>query len=756
MSFKLLAIRPLDNCNKDFLKNLEENRIYKFYNDYSFKNINRKIISENDKSTVHYIKYVSNIPDNFYGQRDLKINISAIVGENGSGKSSIVELLYVAFYNFSIFFDILMPSENESPRTISDDEVTENIKIINDFFDFKSSSNRKDAEKSLKILQERIDLLRYLRNKNKHPKEKSEFKKIAKINVEFFFELNDKIYSLKFNNEKIYINEFIDKQQQKLFFRNLAGDKLFDRNLFNKFKKEDLLFYTLSINYSLYSLNSIEMGDWIENLFHKNDSYQTPIVLNPFRDEGNIDIKNETYLTKSRLLVNIIEEENLRKLNENKTISNINFSVDRKNKKLDQDFNSLFVDSERHLLFKLIHKIFIKDSNIERKELKYKIDIENYISNKLSSISNKYKKYYSYKNLFNIHKKREFGSMEKILENYFNLLQEDPSHITYKLKQAINFLYYGDYLEQKEPINLTIEELKLEIEKIKKQKLVFFPDVETIEIIPPSIFDMDYFFNGDSKNVFSKLSSGEKQKIFSFSTIIYHLRNIDSVKNEINDKELLIEYRNINLIFDEIELYYHPNFQKSFICNLLEYLDRANIKNIKNINCIFITHSPFILSDIPKQNVMFLQSGIPENFKRMNTFGANVTDLLADSFFIGDGLIGDFAKEKIEETISWLNELLKSREKINLLELDNKDSQNDSKISFQKNKIKRQLKDEIILNRKKNKFKNYFKIIQMIDEPFLRNKLEEMYFEATLEFPKKEILKKQISQMQEQLKKLNN
>jgi hypothetical protein len=32
MSFKLLAIRPLDGCNPKFLKNLEENRIYQFYN----------------------------------------------------------------------------------------------------------------------------------------------------------------------------------------------------------------------------------------------------------------------------------------------------------------------------------------------------------------------------------------------------------------------------------------------------------------------------------------------------------------------------------------------------------------------------------------------------------------------------------------------------------------------------------------------------------------------------------------------------
>ena len=39
---------------------------------------------------------------------------------------------------------------------------------------------------------------------------------------------------------------------------------------------------------------------WIEALFHKNDGYRTPIVLNPFRERGNIDINVETELAEQR------------------------------------------------------------------------------------------------------------------------------------------------------------------------------------------------------------------------------------------------------------------------------------------------------------------------------------------------------------------------------------------------------------------------------------------------------------------------
>lgn len=81
---------------------------------------------------------------------------------------------------------------------------------------------------------------------------------------------------------------------------------------YNGKNSEDLqsLFYTIVINYSHYAYNSLEyqseiMGRykkkfWIEALFHKNDGYRTPIVLNPFRERGNIDINVETELAEQR------------------------------------------------------------------------------------------------------------------------------------------------------------------------------------------------------------------------------------------------------------------------------------------------------------------------------------------------------------------------------------------------------------------------------------------------------------------------
>lgn len=104
MSFKLIAIRPLSGCNDKFLKNLIPNQIYKFYNEYKFLDENENEITSN-KDFVEIFKIIkndNNVPEEFYHQGNIKINLSAIVGKNGSGKSSLVELIYVAFYNLSI------------------------------------------------------------------------------------------------------------------------------------------------------------------------------------------------------------------------------------------------------------------------------------------------------------------------------------------------------------------------------------------------------------------------------------------------------------------------------------------------------------------------------------------------------------------------------------------------------------------------------------------------------------------------------
>lgn len=81
--FSICAIRIWDDCAQK--KCLQEG-LY-FFNDL-LKDVNGDIKLNND----------SLVPKDFYGHN---ISIQAIVGQNGSGKSSILELIYRIINNFS-------------------------------------------------------------------------------------------------------------------------------------------------------------------------------------------------------------------------------------------------------------------------------------------------------------------------------------------------------------------------------------------------------------------------------------------------------------------------------------------------------------------------------------------------------------------------------------------------------------------------------------------------------------------------------
>ena len=72
------------------------------------------------------------------------------------------------------------------------------------------------------------------------------------------------------------------------------------------------------------------------------------------------------------------------------------------------------------------------------------------------------------------------------------------------------------------------------------------------------------------------------------------------------------------------------------------------------IHIMFSTHSPFILSDIPMQNILGMDKGKPASLKNIsNTFCANVYDILTSGFFM-KRFVGEFAERKVDETIRLL------------------------------------------------------------------------------------------------------
>ena len=75
------------------------------------------------------------------------------------------------------------------------------------------------------------------------------------------------------------------------------------------------------------------------------------------------------------------------------------------------------------------------------------------------------------------------------------------------------------------------------------------------------------------------------------------------------------------------------------------------------------SHSPVLLSDIPKSNVCFIKRiETPDKAKIEiinpdidNTFGANIHSLYRESFFMKNGSMGSIATMKINEILKELN-----------------------------------------------------------------------------------------------------
>lgn len=645
--FKLIAIRPLKDCDSRFLRILEEDKLYPFYSGYDFKFEKNEIVSITETTDVS--------PSNLYNVeiasgKSLEVNISAVVGKNGSGKSSIIELLYAALFNISVKAELL-PIENEDGEPILFEE---------------------------------------------------------NLRVELYYLISGKYYLLKLFDEFLSV-----KNITAITVKNIDKDSFLSSELF----------YTIAINYSHYALNSEHLGDWVKNIFHKNDGYQTPLVLNPFRKKGNININEEEYLTKSRLLANIISPTSekgpfwinkRRTLIPDKVATSIKFSIDdEKIKKVNKYLgdNTLL---DKHYS-KIIDTIYDHLISKEKQEFKntFNLDFVNkYLVVKIFNISQKYK---PYNEEFRFLASRKLN--EEKLIGLLQKLKTETSHIAFKLHQTINFIENSDFIVNRMGNWVPLSRLNEFINSIEKES------TNNINFLPPSFFKYDLRFKKD-KETLNTLSSGEKQRIFSSSTYKYHLYNLDTV----TEKPFKI-YENINIIFDEIELYYHPDFQKTFISDFLESLKTLQLKRIKRINCIMVTHSPFILSDIPVSNTLKLIKGLPdESIGDKQTFGSNIHDLLANDFFMSDGFMGEWAKKKIKSVADYLTfkintnklDLLYSKQQLN-------ESNEDNAIENEIKKLRKEIEESVKNNLS---LKECEELISIVGEPVLYNSLMEMYVEA--------------------------
>ena len=643
---KIIGIQILEGTNSTISKSLKLGwyPLVKCENDLELDNKLLPIIAK-DYCPDGYYKINKDLPS---------ISVCAIAGKNGSGKSSLLEIIYRILNNFSATLLSSASDNNNDTEVLYANGLEARL-----FFEFEGR-------------------IKYIYNHN--------------LVSNYYEEIN---------------GECVEVSIAKL----------------NQKKRNDILrgfFYTIAINYSLYALNCADydpiipkaneqlgVGKWLNYMFHKNDGYYIPIVLTPYRNNGEIGINNENHLALQRLSVfSLLFQSQGKTFIEGYIPIELQYRYieDYKEKKTEsfrRHLKDTFPELTNGVDLLIRHFESAWAKKIEE-ELEYDLgDYSNpqnetilfflaYKSTKICLTYPSFREMLDLDSILNLKKvatstdnknSEKFVSVQEI-RRWLNIetkrvnaivreLYREENHITIKIHQCIDYLTSERY---KDKCLHSISYADL----IGKTKYKTYDEV--FRLLPPAFFKIDLKLQKKAKvqkaDIRSKsnvitlqtMSSGERQLLYSMSYIFYHIKNIASIQED----GKRVGYHHINLIFDEAELYYHPEFQRIFIKRLLDNLALCHIDKrvIRSINIIIVTHSPFLLSDIPETNILFL--GGEEQKAHQKTFGANIYDLLKSSFFM-DSAIGEFAQYKLNELMRVYYNEEKNTEKQKAVFLENYD-----------------------------------------------------------------------------------
>lgn len=606
----------------------------------------------------------------------VKVSISAIVGQNGTGKSTIIDMILRTLNNLS-------------------------AAILGETFNYSSAQH-----------------LHYIEH--------------VYASVAVYLDHEVKILTVKGRNVSISTIDENDHCDTAKILKEPFDGEVDEPLKYQKGKHAYLSewFYTIVSNYSLYAYNYRDYysertsvaklkrlyGDiehlkqedcfWLKGVFHKNDGYQTPVVVHPMREEGYINASKENMLGKNNL-VNLAFYEVLETNVEGKTIHEfplriinntyevVGFTFKYKDENEYEGFEELYLgkllsanknkDEKEYLKQRFVSMInpickfwakqmrLILNENVESLP-NLKRQAWEYVAYKTLKIIQTYKPY-----------ERDWKWLigncyqENQIERYIHDLLGDQTHRTKKLRQQLAFLVFlgteGYYAIQADvvlanDIDVFIKENEgkffYESEKKRNKPTTNFK-FQKEDLLPPPIADVTLMivkrddkktFESNPKSVglipFTGLSSGERQIAYTLGNVLYHLVNLNSTLHDVSiEKEHLsfLKYHHVCMLMDEVELYYHPDLQRKFVKLLLDSITSVPLDNIYDINITLVTHSPFVLSDIPQSNILCLQKGESES-RQGQTFGANIVDLLNESFFL-QGTIGDIAQSCINEVVEF-------------------------------------------------------------------------------------------------------
>lgn len=605
------------------------------------------------------------------GNSSPHITFSAIVGENGAGKSSIIEFEIRLINNFSAIVFGEFAKVDGWPHLHFIDGVDGELYYLQGKNVFRLYVKGRSVKLYCYHLQEGNEYGSSIIFKNPIDIINSENivagKPIRSIYCVNNFELRKNLLSRFFYtvvlNQSAYAyntNDFAPECNSEEYEINV-------RRGYNKNEKGERIPY------------SIEDKCWLSGLFHKNDGYQIPIVLTPYRFEGNYDINVENKLAYERLIsIMVMEDDEGRVINGHLRVTS--FDLKRKPCKYDLDyihqklgfrqFCSDDYEKMKSILLEIWSTKVGFDIVANSRSYVYRNQAINYLVYKTLKIAYTYDEYREFRYKYIL---QEETFNEASFRELVEMTIANNSHVANKLYRTVAYLIWDIYEIHGET---KYKPLKVLIRDINARWMVAFNERRDLLLnniglsliteasIPPPFFDTAIGLVELNTGVyvpFEYLSSGEKQQAYSTSALVYHLKNIDSVSDDRSSSERVV-YPYVQLILEEVELYYHPELQRQLVKNILDGIKQAKLKHIKWISVCIVTHSPFVLSDIPSNNVLALKKD-GNDVSKIPCFAANIHEMLKLSFFLKQGTTGGLATwtttriAKCLRIYRWINEL---------------------------------------------------------------------------------------------------
>lgn len=548
--------------------------------------------------------------DNFWGERISSVH--AIVGDNGAGKTTILKFIrdffnhgntYKNQYGFFVFLD----KKN----------YTFNIICCGKNLNFKNFDKPKDI---------------YIINSYS-------FENIYGFNIipteEYLSVYN---YSMRkrmllLNQNVIYISTNLDNND----YREVNQYYSYGGHILNL--STGYLLQHYNIDYVTKRYKSNGQYDKLTTFFNQEILNQFKFLINYKKELFTIPFEPPKFL---KISINGLNYEHLNKV----------FEANEDERYLPEDLTYMY---SKYKLFDLFSGTINSSKNKDTKQKTIVFLIETIVQVVIISIfSEEETSRTKYDILFKALLKLEFLENENIKDiiiNYKNFISELDNRINKKkplFNSHISFLEFlykniktiSDYVTSEEGYFFNISPKDSNVEFLNT-----FLDVYAK--ISHSYRFLDFSWG---------LSSGEFNYLSVFS------RFFSNYKEMCEQTEVTGErFDNLLILMDEPDLTLHPRWQQWYIKTLLRFL--PSVYKECNIKIVITTHSPIMLSDIPKKNITFIgQKGksYPSE-ERKETFGQNIYTLFDDAFFLdGDTsnmIIGYFSADKIKSISERLSKI---------------------------------------------------------------------------------------------------